>query len=548
MIMATGNVFNGDYFFYWHISDVHLCPKTPIKSPIFSIQPFSGVFWCLQIETLDSVDFHGINCSLHRVPSEFGAAILIVDYQLFIDGPVVKRRQQELTKIKFFNMNQPVPKLYAEFSRDSLKLNKEMVIACKVLQCNFEQSINSGFYYPNLSYLAEDLLSGYLNQIFPDVTLNVQEHLFYTHRAILYARLPSLAARLFSMNYETQSQIEVYSIKPHLMKSLLHYAYSGCLTEECYNDSRELYNLAEDLQLTDLQQILKATSNVCVARTTMNVQKKSLSWTFDYPLNWTLGVEKDIALLPHSIGHAEILAIGYRILSIQNQEFLSVNFQFPKMLKGCTILLDCAVSATREVQNQSQTILDTKLRHSFTSNDVWSPEPLLSKPEVDQYVSTIKFVFKIKLCDGEYKSFIDDSNYEIALSLPLSRDFEKLSFDVSNLLEPALFYDIVLMTETRLQVPAHKAILSARSLALCSLIRQFTDPNNFLQIDGVSNEALIFIVYYIYSGKTKNLRLSNAQEFQATAEYFQIQPLVLEINYFLKQQHISTSDVVVQPY
>lgn len=530
--MTTSEVTYKNFKFNWRISNFQYSPEQILQSTTISIPPFSGVFWCLRVKLSDPGNIKSLECYLMRIPSEPGPDSIFIDYTLMVSGPTVISRSHKFRDVQFLNVD-PYPR-----ENPALKLNSdvlkfpspksELLVECEIYRRNVQHNYTTGFYHANSLALSDNISSLRANRYFTDVALFVQRHVFFTHKAVLDARLP-LVAKVLNINYATQSEIEVIGVSPPLIDSLLHYAYTGCFVVENFTDLQQLHILAGQLELIDLQRLMNTSANNCLARTSMNIQRKSFTWEMDPRMNWVKGPDMIAIVIPHNIGLAQSITVSWGVVEHGSDIFLEFNFQFPSILNDHPIFMGFTFKATSE----HAIVHEGKFHHLFTSKAAWFSGPLIARSLLDRHKSQITLRFEIDLCDGEGKSFIEESEAEIIFPLPINKNLEKLSYDLKCLFTTGRFCDVTLVTQQHLEIRSHRSILAARSKTFLAMIRQCTDPNNILLVNGVSNEALLFVLYYIYTGKTKDLNLTNVQEFNRAAKYFEIDALVSETSFFL---------------
>ncbi|KAG8195947.1 hypothetical protein JTE90_028923 [Oedothorax gibbosus] len=503
-----------------------------MQSTTISIPPFSGVYWCLRLKLCEPGNLKSLECYLHRIPSEPGPDFIFVDFTLKVSGSTVRSRSESFKDVQFLNV-EPYPqansglKLKLEVSKFP-SLHAKLLVECEIYRQNVQHNYTTGFYHANSQTLYEDMLALRANRNFSDVILCVQSRVFFTHKAILDARLP-LVSSILNINYTTQSEIEVFNISPSLIESLVHYAYSGCLVAGTFAELQQLHKIAGKLQLVDLQRLINTSANNCLARTSMNIQRKVVKWDMDPRISWINGHDMIAIIIPHNIGSAQTLTVSWGAVDTPTGKFLEFKFQFPSLLDERPIFMDCSFTAVIK----DSVFLRGKFHNLFSSRTPWFTGPLVSRSLLDKHHTLMTLRFEINLCDGEGKSSIVESEAEIVFPMPPCKNLEKLSYDLKNLFATGRFSDVTLVTDQHMEIRSHRAILATRSKTFLALLRQCALPGNKLTVNGVSNEALLFVLHYIYTGKIKDLNLTNVQEFNEAAIYFQLPALVSETHFFM---------------
>ena len=83
-------------------------------------------------------------------------------------------------------------------------------------------------------------------------------------------------------------------------------------------------------------------------------------------------------------------------------------------------------------------------------------------------------------------------------------DFQSIvSHSFQTLREEKDFYDVTLVADDEVQIPAHKLVLSASSHFFKSILRRNSHSHPLLYLSGVDSQSLGFVLDYVYQGEVQ---------------------------------------------
>ena len=83
-------------------------------------------------------------------------------------------------------------------------------------------------------------------------------------------------------------------------------------------------------------------------------------------------------------------------------------------------------------------------------------------------------------------------------------DFQSIvTHSFQTLREEKDFYDVTLVSDDEVQIPAHKLVLSASSHFFKSILRRNSHSHPLLYLSGVDSQSLGFVLDYVYQGEVQ---------------------------------------------
>lgn len=509
--MCLGNAGGRKCNFQWSLSNVELSMEESVDSPSFSTPILPDVFWYLRIFFKYPGDLTQFIISLHRYPGR-GPKTVFVDIEFNI---LCHRTETKASIIgtrfdrnsHFYNKSNTAK---VDFQRN-LEDCSSLVINC-ILCPSFAISmwLNRKFHSSKDKKLSVHLLFLLKSSLFYDMILCAGSEgfsrEFKVHRAVLYARAPSL------LDFETSDRIKAIGIiripfvSADVMKEVLHYVYSGqALT---YSTGVSLCESAAILlKMTDLQKQL-SWRDFPQSSTVWEYSSQSFLWELneffrrrkrirDFSQNKIFRhpqVRDPIIITCKSLQHGDVEHLVFE------SRLIATYSTFQSIILSCTCRLICN-SPLKEQE------LPVTFEHLLTHIDDYcvkilfrSSELFSKKHKLVSHRNTLKIEFNLRISDGT-KNSSDVSRQNIQqLNWSQCPRCDKLSSDLSKLFLSPDFSDITITCKNGKQFPAHKAILAARDLEFRTLLEENEDM--LILRTNYTEHALRKLLVFLYLGIT----------------------------------------------
>ncbi|XP_015925923.1 speckle-type POZ protein B [Parasteatoda tepidariorum] len=285
----------------------------------------------------------------------------------------------------------------------------------------------------------------------------------------------------------------------------------------------------------------KSVAKECFASTRIDVERCYLTWSVKNFSACESGVKQEVPFVPAST-KVPPLDIKWFI----NKEDGTINIEI--ILRGkkvsVTTYVICNISILDSKSNSQVLVQNDHFFEPYKDEQVWSLPPLIEKEELllnrDQYLSddSLSLTCELAISLGEESSTIEESNFK-----PFPENDSKQNKNMANTLKSDLlslytnkkYCDVTLQSSSK-SFPAHKAILSARSLVLSTMIEdeKGDETRHILNIPDIDENTLNDMLIYMYSEKLDHLNLESAIKLYCAADRYQVLSLKAICTDFLK--------------
>lgn len=209
------------------------------------------------------------------------------------------------------------------------------------------------------------------------------------------------------------------------------------------------------------------------------------------------------------------------------------DFKMKKLLQDGTLIIRCEMDmlfADNQNEYNLQYVPDSNQNENDSDINNISNNTF-SDPAFKSYVVNET---KIKNCDKHfYNDKVLDCNMLQKSSFTADNGLSGLSDDLKGLYVSKNFADIIILSEGT-QMYAHKAILSARSEYFKMLCSGKGLINNTIEISDITNAVMEALLYYLYTGKTRDLTSDFALDMLSAAKKLCLYELQQILVNFLK--------------
>ncbi|KAG8187276.1 hypothetical protein JTE90_019165 [Oedothorax gibbosus] len=543
-----------DFKLIWKIENINFLPPQrgkALKSPPFKVNLLGSTFLELypKGDILDPDGEYIIICLNNCIKLPHTSVTCEV-HLVTIDSSYQFKTEKihDCTKWRF-KKELPLNQHFIKGDRNDMDFSKSTL----TVTCNFSHNTDmaKGNQKPgpadskDMMLLSRDMEKLFIEQELSDITLVAGTEKFPVHKAVLHARLPKLVADLESAN----DQRELSDMEPSVLKLLLEYAYSGKISAKSTNIPGGLYDVANDLGISDLKQKIFSYPSEVTARTCVKVDRNVFTW----PVKGIQDMELNQRVYSPSftgsvIPGSDLKLSCYLAYGADHKLYLNISVHriFPD--KNNPIFVRCKITVL------DQLTLFQCAEHVFVADEEWHfpsfihvnrhgrrvmvGKNQLAFPKTPHHGVPLKCEFSISGCELSEIEETVCSSTRFEDFVRQGEDVRCLCTDLGqlyNIFLPKLS-DITLMIGD-VRFPAHKAVLSARSPVFTKMFSSdmIEAQSGVVKITDIDIAVMNMMLQYIYSAKVDILNQDSAVKLFSAADKYEVTSLKEKCSAYLKE-------------
>lgn len=389
------------------------------------------------------------------------------------------------------------------FQSDTLNLRCRLVFKFASNLLMFEKLEDTG-----LNTLSSDLKK-LIDSKYTDISINTNNGIIQTHKAILYTRNNYLSAIIHNLP-PNKTAIELPQVDYEAMEMVVAYFYSGDLEFVISKPTIALYECISLLNIGELKSYYIA--DELIIHSTIPVEEISFLWMI--PDFSTRG--NDCIFSP--ILNNGISDTNWRLRlhprGIRENEFMAFYAEITDGINPKVICIDIAVINEKEelfwVHRITKTVAeDTVFKlENFVRWEQLENSSLLAN-------DMLRIVVKIRTSNLNWKS--SEKSY-MSTKIPISKkegSLDYLSMNMDTLFRKSYYADIIVQCEAARFI-SHSCILAARSPVLARKLLRVSE--NKIVIRNIKPKIMYIVLRYIYNGISRDFERDDLWEIYEAAD------------------------------